>query len=237
MTAGFVNQNIKETGSPVITNLDALDTNLDGFAVIDIDTNGNKFELNNTDWILRTTKNTKAIFRMADGTYFDFSNSSILLSDGPKTDPTKNQAVTQDLGAIFFQDAFKGNNALFNVSNVILGGVGLWDMTDFNANKTQLLYRANPGASQVGSFYTASSGNSNTVGSVYNPNFGDHTLINLQNAQGCGQFVSHSVSMSNNRWTGCTAETFYVPVPEPDNFLILTGGLLGLWMMRRRRAA
>jgi hypothetical protein len=217
-TSGFSNINIKDSGAPLVTDLDAIDAagTLDGFAVIDLDLNGNKFELNNTDWILQSSLDTLVIFRMADGTYFDFANSSILLGDG-----LGNTDIIDELGAIFFQDAFRGTNELFNLNNVILGGVLLADLTDFNPNPDVLLY---DGAL-----------------SQFNPYIGDRTAINLQNAQGCAQFISHEVIMSDNRWTRCSMsdrdEGPPTEVPEPASVLILIVGLLGLSLMRRQRAA
>jgi hypothetical protein len=212
LTAGYVNKNIKDDGAVQLTDLDALDLagNNDGFAVIDIDVNNNKFELNNTDWILKSTKGTIAIFRMADGTYFDFANSSIMLGDGNSSSTDE----IDELGAIFFQDAYKGNNKLFGLSNVILGGIGLWDFTDFNPNPTSLL---------------------NSATSVFNPVVGDATAIDMQNAQGCAQFISHQVLMSNNRWNACTASIrTSEQVPEPSTLASLAIGLLALGWMRRR---
>lgn len=186
LTTGFVNRNRKDS-TAVYTDLDALDINGDGWAVIDIDVDGNKFELNNTDWVLNSSRGTRALFRMADGTHYDFSNSSIMLGDGQ----TGSLNVIDELGAIFYQDAFRGNNQLFNLNNVVLGGIGLYDLTDFNPNTGRLL---NPQASSLSAA------------------IGDFTQINLQNSQGCAQFISHEVVMSNNRWNLCPA-TAAVPTP------------------------
>ena len=215
LTQGFVNQNIKDSGAPVITDLDAIDAAgvKDGFAVIDIDVGDNKFAVNNSDWILQSTMGTLAIFRMADGTQFDFSNSSILLGDGE----TDSDDVIDDLGAIFFMDAFKGTNELFNLNNVILGGIGLWDFVDLNPNRTTLL---------------------SSAPSVFNAPVGDQTVINLQDAQGCAQFISHQVLMSNNRWNRCSVGMRPVvptgTVPEPTTLLLMA---LALPLMRLRRAS
>jgi len=183
----------------------------DGFAVFDIDRDGSAFKVNNSDWILESTTDTIAIFRMADGTQFDFSNSSIMLGDG-NDDSTD---VIHDLGAIFFMDADRGTNQLFALSNVILGGIGLWDFTDFNPNRSTLL---SPAAS------------------VFDPPLGDETVINLQDSQGCAQFISHQVLMSNNRWNRCAND--FMPTPEPSTVLLLGAGLLGLggYLRRKRRA-
>lgn len=209
-TSGFDNQNFKDSGAPVTTDLDAIDAagNGDGIAVIDIDMDGDAFKLNNSDWILNTVMDTLVIFRMKDGKQFDFANSSILLGDG--TDGSTD--VITELGAIFFMDAFQGTNELFNLNNVILGGIGLWDFTDLNTNRTELL---------------------STASSSFAPVTGDATVINLQNAQGCAQFISHQVLMSNNRWNRCSLASS--EVNEPGILGLMTMGIAGLALMSRRR--
>jgi MYXO-CTERM domain-containing protein len=222
-TSGFVNQNIKDAGAPAITDLDAIDASgavnrpgrNDGFAVIDIDVGADqKFEINNTDWILRSTKSTFAIVRMKNGSQFDLSNASVVLGDGNPN----STSVISSLGAIFFQDAFTGTNELFNLNNVILGGVALWDLADFNPNRNTLL---SPALSN------------------FAPPVGDATVINMQNAQGCSQFVSHQVLMSNNRWNRCAmaSANTTVTTPAPPALAVFAVALFGLAWARRRRAA
>lgn len=211
ITSGFVNQNIKDSGAAVITDLDAIDAagNGDGIAIIDIDMDGAAFVVNNTDWILQSTMDTDVIFRMADGTQFDFSNSSILLGDGTG-DSTD---VINELGAIFFMDAFMGTNELFNLNNVILGGIGLWDFTDFNPDTGELL--------------------STTSLSSFDPVIGDNTVINLQDSQGCAQFIGHQVLMSNNRWNRCSQQD--ASIPEPGIASLIIFGLMYMMLYIRRR--
>lgn len=210
----LTNNNIKDSGAPTILDLDAIDTNNDGIAVIDIDVDGSSFNINNTDWILQTTNDVFAIIRMADGTGFDFSNSSVMLGDG-----TNNSTdVIDELGAIFFMDAYKGTNTLFELSNTILGGVALWDLTDFNPNRNQLLSNAP---------------------SVFDPGFDEdnRTVINAgQNAQGCSQFISNQVLMSDARWNRCdfAEDDPGIEIPEPSTIAIFGFGLIAFGTVRRR---
>ena len=211
--SAFVNRNIKDANGVVVTDLDAIDANNDGFAVINIDAGSNEFILNNTDWILKSTRDTLAIFRLVGETKnYQFSNSSVMLGDGNANSAHK----IDKLGAIFFTDALKSTNEVFSLSNVVLGGIGLWDFTDFNpsAGGTTRLYDA-PGAG---------------VRSAYTSRPGSLTRLNLQNAQGCAQFIGHEIDMSNNRWQRCDQ---IASVPEPSAWLLFGFGMIGIELVRR----
>ncbi len=213
ITSDIVDQNVSETaGASIVTNLDNVDagvatsgvTNIagsaghgDGIAVIDIEVGANnKFSVNNSDWILNTLSDTFAIFRLTDNSNLLFDNSSIVLGGEGGT--------IQDWGAMFYTDDLSGTNILFDLSNSILGGIALWDLTDFNS--------ANGSAT------------------------GDRTGISMSNAQGCGQFISHKVIMSNNRWTRCSADAV-ASVSEPGTLALFGIGIAGLGILRRRRKA
>ena len=213
ITSDIVDQNVSETaGASIVTNLDNVDagvatsgvTNIagsaghgDGIAVIDIEVGANnKFSVNNSDWILNTLSDMFAIFRLTDNSNLLFDNSSIVLGGEGGT--------IQDWGAMFYTDDLSGTNILFDLSNSILGGIALWDLTDFNS--------ANGSAT------------------------GDRTGISMSNAQGCGQFISHKVIMSNNRWTRCSADAV-ASVSEPGTLALFGIGIAGLGILRRRRKA
>lgn len=129
-------ESYKDGGTPFVTDLDAIDTNNDGFAVIEIDVSGD-FKVNNSDWILDSENNeVTAIFKIKAGnnSNYLFSNSSIMLGDGCEDangDPLQTNICDEDpiseLGAIFYSEGAAGNQ-VFNLSNVILGGVALWDL-------------------------------------------------------------------------------------------------------------
>lgn len=131
------NQNYKDSGSPFTTNLDLIDTDMDGYAVIDIALEFEKdFLVGNTDWILQTDRDVVAIFRMKNGGNFLFTNSSIMMGCVTNQANCHTQNIDH-LGAIFYTDNSKGNQA-FNVNNVILGGIGLWDLDDDRDTKITL---------------------------------------------------------------------------------------------------
>lgn len=222
--AALTGRNIKDSGAVMMTDLDALDINNDGFAVIDIDVGGDSFNLNNTDWILKSVNETIAVFRLTgNADQFNFANSSIMLGDGVNT------RVIDEIGAIFFSDAIKDTNQVFALSNVILGGVALWDFIDYNPRGVAKTTGPIADRYSATRLYNAPG---DEVGSVKVARPGDLTLINLQDSQGCGQFIGHEIAMSNNRWSGCTQVAM---VPEPSTWLIIGLGAIGIEISRRSR--
>ena len=124
-TTDIVNENSVDGMGPFVTDLDVIDLNNDGVAVIDIDQTGDEFEVNNSDWILQTTEDTLVIFRLIDGTQgYDFSQSSIVMSRGG-TDPQLVDWTT--IGAIFYTDMYNDENVVFEGNDIILNGIALWD--------------------------------------------------------------------------------------------------------------
>ncbi|NQZ86723.1 MAG: PEP-CTERM sorting domain-containing protein [Colwellia sp.] len=208
----------------ITTSTDGLNTQTDGinadYIVIDLNLGGNAFVLNNLNWVIDSE--LTVIFRMVSGTNYQFKNSSIMLSD---TTATKNfvDSDYNELGAIFYQDAYNSNsgtNSVFDLSNVVLGGIGLWDFTDFNPNGGSggLMYK----------------NLDNEEGNLFGSKWIDHdtTEISMDNAQGCGQFISNTVDMSNARWSRCSLGqpevTPHTEVPEPSTLILFALGLFGL---------
>lgn len=211
-TKTFV-ENEANGNTAFITDLDAIDTNGDGFAVIDLMPSDAKFLVQNSDWILSTLTGVTAIFRLqGDGKVYDFTNSSIMMGPGcleldaqgyAIADITCDEPEITELGAIFYTDQGNSsiNNEVFNLNNVILGGVALWDLDDDR-----------------------------------------DTIININNSQGCTQLISSEVKLSSKeRYNRCAfAATPTEPpkeVSEPGSALIMFSGLLGLSLLRRRQTS
>ena len=190
-----INANL-ENGSSTF-NIDAADTNMDGYAVIDIDVGDNDFELNNYDWILDGTGDVFGIFRVRGDTNMLMSNSSIALGPGGIGNGSASDAPDR-LGAIFvqYEEPEDNTDSVFSFSNFILNGVGIWDLNAF----------------QDGSYDDSRD-----------------TEVNLQNGQGCSQFISSSIThTSSGRWNFCHT------APEPSSLLLGVLGCTGLLVIRRR---
>ena len=206
-----ISQFVNGSMNDITTSIDGLNSNTSGenadYVVIDLDLgNSGYFNLNNVNWVIESLTGLTAIFRMVDGQYYSFDNASVMLSDG-----TENfeKLGNGELGAIFYQDAYKGTNEIFNLSNVVLGGIGLWDFTDFNpGGKNGQLMK--------------------DIDSVWTDHSSTNTKITMDNAQGCGQFISNTINMQNARWARCALGSPSVDVPEPSTLLLFALGLFGL---------
>jgi hypothetical protein len=123
---------------------------------IDINLGGSDFSLTNLDWAIIANDGVFPIFRLRGGRNMIMNNVSILVNNGGNA----------ELGALFYS-GYEGSSSwdtVFNGgSNVILNGVGLWDL--------------------------------NAVGEG-----GGNIKTNINNAQGCAQFISQKVNFQNNRF-------------------------------------
>lgn len=109
----------------------------DGIAIIDILTHDQDFSVQYTDWILQTTGSTLAIFRIIGTGNFAINTSSIMMGCSDKGDGHCEDEIVEDLGAIFYTSTAHGN-ASIQVANSILGGIGLWDLSDDNDHDIQV---------------------------------------------------------------------------------------------------
>jgi hypothetical protein len=110
--------------------------NNDGFAIIDFDIGGDDFQFQNGNWIIQTTGATRAIFRMRNTKSIKFNNASVMMGCSDKTlgrcmytDDSGNhkEEYATELGAMFYTD--KADSKSFDLSNVVVGGIGLWDLS------------------------------------------------------------------------------------------------------------
>lgn len=184
--ADLNNRNSIDGTGPVVYNvLDSWDMNSDGMVIVNVSDNcGGKFEVNNSDWVIGGTGNKLVVFRIRHGDNTQIDNSSIMLGEG-----WRNAIGIDKLGALFvyvypeeeFTSQSGSSDAVFQLSNVILNGVGLWDLNTIGDASSDTDYG----------------------GYVDRGRQTNYTMIDHQNAQGCGQFISGSVSMQNVRWVKC----------------------------------
>ncbi|MEM7128646.1 MAG: hypothetical protein AAF702_20095 [Chloroflexota bacterium] len=136
-----ITADILSTGStPFDRNYDVCDTDGDGVAVIDIDRGGSDFKLDNADWIIDGDGSVFFIFRIVGGSNMLLSNSSILLGDsgigvdGSRPSVSKMGALFVKLpsGSGFTGEPSGSSDQVFSGSNVVLNGIGLWDLVDIN---------------------------------------------------------------------------------------------------------
>lgn len=169
-----------ENGSSAL-NLETIDSNNDGIAVIDIQRGGSDFKLNNFDWILNGT-DVLGIFRIRGNSNMLLSNSSIALGPGGIGNGSTTVAPNR-LGAIFvhYEEPVGNSDQVFNGNNVILNGVGLWDLNPFNGGYNQAV----------------------------------KTEININNGQGCTQFIGGAIVQNDVRWNRCAPTSGSEAIPEP----------------------
>lgn len=180
ITENIENQNGKHGSGPFVTDLNALDADDNGLVVIDIKVDGGNsdFEVTNSDWILQGSAEKQAIFRIQGESNFNLSQSSILLGDsGIGTDGSSSDV--NKLGAIFVKsdenaEGKDSSDQIFNFNNVVLNGIGLWDLVTVGDEGT--------------------------------------TEININNGQGCAQFLSSTVTFKDVRWNKCS-KFFAAPKP------------------------
>src|SRR5688572_14072304 len=117
---------------------------------IDINLGGSDFSLTNLDWAIIANDGVFPIFRLRGGRNMIMNNVSILVNNGGNA----------ELGPLFYsgyEGSSSGDTVFNGGSNVILNGVGLWDL--------------------------------NAVGEG-----GGNIKTNINNAQGCAQFISQKVN-------------------------------------------
>jgi len=104
---------------------DALDTNGDGLILVDVNADGNDFQLDNLDWVIDGSGAKLVIFRINDGANMLMSNVSI----------TMGTSGIEFTGVVFAHASEEdgSSDTVFNGDNVILSGGAFWDLNDIGS--------------------------------------------------------------------------------------------------------
>ena len=101
---------------------DALDTNNDGIILVDVNTQGIDFAVNNTDWVINGTGNKLVVFRINNGANMVMSNASITLGTGG--------IASRNIIFYHASEPALSSDTVFSGSNVVLCGGAFWDLND-----------------------------------------------------------------------------------------------------------
>ncbi len=210
----LVNRNTKNAGgsytgssSRFLYDVNSLDPNGDGYAVVDIQFDGTDFEVNNSDWIIYDSNLANGspfvIFRLRGRANMNMSNASIMVADGIPCD-------LNGLGALFvkvhpeeeFSSTGGSTDTVFSANNLVVNRVGFWDLDTVGDANLDTDY---PKPSDP-SVYVGSHGvnlNDDYVNRATQFGNNAYTTLSVQNGQGCGQFISGFVYFQNVRWIKC----------------------------------
>ena len=215
---GFDNQNLKDgSNNPFVFDV-AANTVTDGdgpvvfelgndpgFVFIDIDVGDNDFDLKNTDIIINGGSDVTAIFRLLNGSNLVANQSTILLGDGGIGRNSPDSPFVDRIGAIFIPIDEEADSG----------------DTTLSFNDTVL--------NGIG-LYDLTSFKDDGVATDEGTN-----KINIQNGQGCAQFIGSQVELENVRFNRCILgeEPYERPneIPEPSTVAALglvAVGMLGL---------
>jgi hypothetical protein len=202
----LVNRNTINAGGAVVGNntkfvydINLLDVNGDGFAVIDIRSDGTDFEVNNSDWIITDSNLANGtpfvIFRIRGAANMIMSNASIMAGESMG-------ANFNGLAAVFvkvhpeeeFQSTSGSSDTVFNANNLVVNGIGFWDLNTVGDANTD-----------TGGF----------GGQVNRATQNNYTILKVQNGQGCGQFISGQVYFQDVRFVRCTECVINTITPIP----------------------
>jgi hypothetical protein len=186
-------------GGKLIYDVAGLDINNDGFVVIDIQFDGTDFQVNNSDWVIKNsdTANPKlVIFRIRGTANMNMSNSSIMVGEG--------LVCPDDLSVLFVKahpeeefTSFSGSSdQVFNANNLVINGVGFWDLNTIGDAITDINY----GPPTDPAVYLTTFPTTSFVNRAQQTNY---TQLFINNGQGCGQFISPFVNHQNVRFTRC----------------------------------
>ena len=122
---------IKQT--TLTENYDGCDSNNDGLVVIDVNTGGDDWKCEDADWIIQGSGSKFIVFRFTGEANLLFSNCAILLGNGGIGGGSSSKFV-RNLGAVLVKYENEDSDQVFNGNNVVLNGVGWWDLTRIGAN-------------------------------------------------------------------------------------------------------
>ena len=147
--SSFSNNEAVSGAGGLRTNYDSDDSNGDGLVIIDIDLDGDAFQVENTDWVIEGAGDKLIVFRLREGSNMEMSNVSILMGEN-----YGDATVLDELGAVFlsYEEEGGSGDTVFNGDNVILNGIGWWDLNEVGAGgstKTTLVYNNSQGCGQL----------------------------------------------------------------------------------------
>ncbi|MCK8826736.1 hypothetical protein MWH25_03125 [Natroniella acetigena] len=211
-------------GGKLVYDVAGMDINDDGFVVIDIQYDGTDFEVNNSDWIIKNSdpdeEEKLVIFRIRGEANMNMSNSSIMVGEGLE--------CPDDLSVIFVkahpEEEFGGSpdgssDQVFDANNLVINGVGFWDLNTIGDAETDDDFPAPVDEGQyIGEDIP-------TVGTDRDEQ-DNYTEINFDNAQGCSQFISPFIDFDNVRFVRCALcpEVVGDPVIDVEKFVSPDGG-------------
>lgn len=202
----LVNRNSidKNAGGKFVYDVAGLDANNDGFVVIDIQFDGTDFEVNNSDWIIKNSNYQEegrklVIFRVRGEANMNISNSSIMVGQG--------LGCENGLGVLFvkvhpeeeFTSLSGSSDTVFNANNLVINKVGFWDLNTIGDAGTDINY----GPPSDSAVYLSGSGGKPNTSNVNRSQQGNYTKLSINDAQGCGQFISPFVGMQDVRFILC----------------------------------
>lgn len=200
-------------GGKLVYDVAGMDINNDGFVVIDVQFDGTDFQVNNSDWVIKNSDPTEegklVIFRIRGRANMNMSNSSIMVGEG--------LVCPDDLSVLFVKahpeeefTSFSGSSdQVFNANNLVINGVGFWDLNTIGDANTDINY-APPTDPAV---YLTSFPTTSFVNRAQQTNY---TQLSINNGQGCGQFISPFVNFQNVRFTRCAFCPQVVGEPAVD---------------------
>ncbi len=161
--------------------IDALDTNNDGLAVIDIriDNGNSDFKITNSNWIIDGDGSTLALFRILGNSNLVLSQSTIVLGDGGIANLglgalfVKANDYNNGMGGVNAGEALDSGDTVFNFNNTVLNGVGVYDLIAFDEQNDDLQFD------------------------------NGKTEIVVNDGQGCAQFVAAKINFNDVRFEHC----------------------------------